>query len=414
MRQGVGVVIAILLAKSPLTAVGIGQYEQLLYVGALLTSFWLTGLVQALLARYAQLSEDKQQSFLGLAYLVVFTLGTLLALLAWSFQRWWLPVLVGQSQLGGLLPFLIYLALNLPIFLLDNYYLLLKRPKELLGFAIISHGLQLPFLLLPIYLGYGLIGGLWGLVFLAGLRQVWMLSRIATVVRWSFDKPIARAWVTAAFPLVLYALVGTLSVSFDSWLVNWAYEGDKRTFAIFRYGAREFPLAMALSAAFGAAMLPALSKDLAVGTSELRRRSLRLFHLLFPLTIALVLSSDWWFPRLFSPAFAESAPLFNVFMLITVSRLVFSRTVLVALDENRFVFYSSLVELAFNIVLGLVLVGRMGLLGVAWATVAAYTLEKLLLCGYLYYRYRLSPKAYIPMGWLLLYSGLLLLSVLIS
>jgi len=414
MRQGVGVLVAILLAKSPLAATGIGQYEQLLYVGGVLSSFWLTGLVQALLARYANLAEAKQQAFLGLAYVVVLLAGAGLALLAWGLQSWWLPLLVGQSRLEGLLPFLVYLVLNLPIFLLDNYYLLWKRGRELFWFAVVSHSLQLPLLLLPIYLGYGLMGGLWGLVVLAVLRQAWMLLRIRAVVQWTFDKPLARSWLTAALPLVLYALVGTLSVSFDSWLVNWAYGGDQRTFAIFRYGAREFPLAMALSAAFGAAMLPVLSKDFAAGALELRRRSLRLFHLLFPLTIVLVWSSSWWFPKLFSPTFAESAPLFNVFMLITVSRLVFSRTVLVSLNENRLVFYGSLVELAFNIVLGFMLVSQMGLIGIAWATVAAYTLEKLMMCGYLYYRYGLAPKRYIPLSWLTVYSSLLFTSVLMS
>lgn len=413
-RQGVGVLVAILFAKGPLSAAAIGQYEQLLYVGTLLSAFWVTGLVQALLARYARLSEAGQLSFVWTAYLVVAGLGFALSLLAWWARAWWVPAVSGRASLAHLGLFLSYLAVQLPVFLTDNYYLLWERGNRLLVYGLLSYGLQLPFLLVPVWLGYGLEGALWGLLFIAVSRHLWLLGELVRHSNPRWDLQLARHWMAAAGPLVLYALVGVLSVSFDSWLVNWQYGGDPQQFAIFRYGAREFPLVVALAAAFSSAMLPALSANKEEGARALRRRSLRLYHLLFPLCIALVLSSHWWFPKLFNSAFAASAPIFDVFILTTVSRLVFARTVLIALQENRMVFYLSVVELAFNIILGFALVKAFGLLGVAWATVAAYTLEKTMLAAYLYRKHRISPAAYTPLNWLAVYSLLLLFSVIMQ
>jgi len=310
--------------------------------------------------------------------------------------------------------FLAYLAVQLPVFLMDNYYLLWKQGKRLLIYGLLSYGLQLPVLLVPVWLDYGLEGALWGLFAIAVARHLWLLGELFRHSNLRWDTRLARHWLAAAGPLVLYALVGVLSVSFDSWLVNWQYDGDPEQFAVFRYGAREFPLVVALAAAFSSAMLPALSANTVGGSHELRRRSLRLYHLLFPLCILLVLSSHWWFPRLFSPAFAASAPVFDVFVLTTISRLVFARTVLIALQENRMVFYLSVVELAFNVILGFALIGDFGLLGVAWATVAAYTLEKIMLAVYLYRKHHISPAAYTPLKWLGVYSLLLFFSVIMQ
>jgi len=399
-RQGSGVLIAILLAQSALSAAGIGQYEQLLYLGTLLTSFWVTGLAQSLLAEHPRLPAEQQQAFLCGTYLIFLALGGILALLLWWGRPWLLPPLVGQPELGQLGWFLLFLWLNLPFFLLENFYLLWERPRELFWVSALAHGLQVPAMLLPVYWGWGLEGALKGLVALGVLRHLWLL---AALLRFGWSLPAyepLRRWLRNGFPLVLYALVGALSVSFDSWLVNWHYEGDPDTFAIFRYGAREFPLATALAGAFSSAMLPGLSKDVSGTLPRLRARSLRLYHLLFPITFLLMASSDWWFPRLFSPAFAASAPLFNAFLMTTLSRLVFSRTVLIGLGANRAVFYFSLLELGFNIALGFALVPHFGLLGVAWATVLAYTLDKVLLGYYLYRRYGIRPGAYTPLGWL--------------
>ncbi len=399
--------LAVLLVKAGLSQESVGEYEQLLYLGTLLTSFWVTGLMQALLARYPQLQEEQRSAWLGNAYLFFTVGGGSLLLLFWLSRRWWLPWLLGEPELPLLGLFLLYAWLNLSSFLLDHFLLLWRNTAVLLWGSMLSHAAQLPAMLLPVWYGYGLEGALLGLLAVGAGRQIWLVLLLSRHRAFRYDLSLLRGWLLLSLPLIAYALVGTVSVSFDSWLVSWYYSGDEERFAVFRYGAREFPLALALAAAFSSAMIPEVAGHLQAGLKTLRTKSLRLFHLLFPLSAGLMLSSNWWFPLLFSPDYLPSVPLFNTFMLITISRLVFSRTVLVALSANRAVFYFSLLELLLNVALGFALVGPYGLIGIAWATVLAYTLDKVLLAWYLYRRFGIAPSRYLHPGWFFFYCALL-------
>jgi len=161
-------------------------------------------------------------------------------------------------------------------------------------------------------------------------------------------------------------------------------------------------------------MLPEVSADMDSGLPDMKRKSLPLYHLLFPLTIVLMVSSRYWFPWVFSADFESSVGVFNVFLLILISRMLFPRTILIALNANRTVFYFSLLELGLNVVLGFLLVRPFGLLGIAWATVIAYTVDKLLLCFYLYRQFGIRPGQYTPVTWWSVYSLLLIVSYTFS
>jgi O-antigen/teichoic acid export membrane protein len=64
---------------------------------------------------------------------------------------------------------------------------------------------------------------------------------------------------------------------------------DEETFAVFRYGARELPLAMLLANALSNAMLPdfAQRENLTQNLRQLKENVSRLMHFLFPLTAAI-------------------------------------------------------------------------------------------------------------------------------
>lgn len=413
-RQGSSLLIAVLLAQSLLSKAEIGLYEQLLYVGFAATSFWISGLMQALLARYPQLPKARRAPFLFSAHLLVLGLGGLAIAGLWWGQPWVLPALTGLPSLPYFGLFLIYLWLNLSSFLLEHFYLLWERPRELFAFSALSNGLQVLAIMLPIWGGLDLEAALQALAVLAAARQLWLWAALARFGKAGIDGVALWQWLVLALPLVLYAIVGTISVAFDSWLVNFHYEGDQEMFAIFRYGARELPLAVALAAALGTAMLPEVAADLPSALEKLKRRSRQLFHLLFPFSMLLMLSSWWWFPLVFSVDFAASTGIFNIFLLIVISRLLFPRTLLIGLNANRQVLYFSLLELAFNIVLGLLLVQFMGLAGIAWATVLAYTLEKIMLCAYLKARFGIAMAEYVDVGWFSLYSGALVVCYMLA
>jgi len=410
MRQGATILTAILLAKSYLATEDIGGYEQLLYISYAVSFFWVSGLIQGLLTSYSDQSEEERKDYLFNAYLLFSGISLFFFLLLTLAQKPALQLFTGKPDLPYIQLYLVYLLLNMPTYLVENFYLLFKEPKRIFQFGFFSFGGHLVVMLVPVFLGYPFIYSFYGLVGLATVKHGWLLFLLAQKSRWRFNPSIIRYWVILSLPLMGYALLGGLMQTFDNWLVNYWYDGDERKFAIFRYGARELPLALALAHAFSTAMLPEVRENLQQALTGIRRKSRQLFHLLFPISILLMLSSDWFFPLVFNPEFSESVPIFNAYLLIIFSRLVFSRTVLVGLQDNNTVLIISLIEVTVNVVLSFALIQSFGLVGVAMATVVAYTLEKALISGYLWYQHGIAPARYLDLPWWTGYTLILLLT----
>ena len=123
-----------------------------------------------------------------------------------------------------------------------------------------------------------------------------------------------------------------------------------------------------------------------------------------------MLTSQWLFPLVFNADFEESVAIFNVFLLVIISRLIFSRTVLVGLQDNQIVLIISLVELVANVLISWWLIRTMGLIGVAWGTLLSISLEKIMLCLRLYWRFGIGWRQYTDLRWWWLYSILLLVA----
>jgi len=410
LRQGALIGIAVLLAKSPLAPEAIGEYEMLMYIGYVFTFFWVSGLIQGLLSLFPRHSTADQGRLFFQSYLLFFALSAVLALGLLLLKGPVLRLMTGNAGLTQFELMLLFLFLHSPTFLLEHFLLLKDRPGEIAWLGLASFFLQIAAVIIPVFLGWGLQGIFAGLVLFAVVRHIWLLVFLGREGEWSFTSAFLRSWWVLSLPLVLYTLLGGFHQAFDNWLVGWHYRGDETQFALFRYGARELPLALALANALGTGLLPQLSGDLQVGLSALRAKSRRLFHFLFPLSIILMLSSYNWFPLVFSEAFLPSVPVFNLFLLIVISRLIFSRTILMALQDNQVILWLSVLELMLNIGLSLALVGRMGLAGIALGTVLATAIDKVLLCLLLYYRHGVGLSHYVDLRWFTAYSALLLLT----
>jgi Na+-driven multidrug efflux pump len=117
-----------------------------------------------------------------------------------------------------------------------------------------------------------------------------------------------------------------------------------------------------------------------------------------------MLVSGWLYPQLFSAEFAQSASVFNVYLLLVISRVVFPQTLLIGLRHAKAIMLVSIIELLLNISLSLLFVQWFGLVGVAYATVLAFAVEKLMLIGILYRKEGISPVSYWPWKEHLAYS----------
>lgn len=404
LRQATLIVTSILLAKSRLTVADIGAYELLLYIAYTLSFWWVSGLIQGLLTQHPQLLETEQKQLIFNTYLLFASISFILFILFIGFPKFLLQLFTGQTTFRFLNILLVFIFISFPTYLLENLLLLQKKPKEIGAYAICTFIAQPLSVMLPVWLGLDFGWSMVGLTIITGLKHLWLLINVWQNGIWQFRWQLLKKLIYLSTPLIIYALLGGINIAFDNWLVNFHYKGDPAQFAIFRYGAQELPLTLALTNALSVAMLPEIAKNLPEALAAIKIKSLRLFHFLFPLCIIIILTDHWLFPLVFNPVFIASVPVFNVFLLILISRVVFARTVLVGLQANKEMLYISIFELLLNGIISFILVQHWGMVGVAIGTLVAYTVEKILLCAYLHLRFGVPVGAYTDMRWFTIYS----------
>lgn len=403
MRQGAAILISILLAKSVLTNDQIGVFEMLTFIGTTVSFFWIAGLNQGILPFFPKLKNSDQPSFIFNVFLLFFGITTFVVTLLFFFENSITQLLVGQESLPYFQWYICYLFFFMPSFLVDYIYLVNNRAKEIVIFGVVVFSLQVLVIIVPLFLGLGLVGSIQGLLGLGMIRFLWLLKVIIEFGEVKWKSELMTNYLKLSIPLILYTLLSGFPTVFDSWVVGWFYE-DRSTFAIFRYGARELPLAIALANALSMAMVPEIVKNKDQALVSLKEKTLNLLHWIFPLSIALMLTSAWWFPRVFNPEFIESAAIFNVFLLIIISRLTFPQTILIGLGKTKMVLYISIIETILNVILSIILVQYYGLVGIAFGTFLAYLFEKVAIAIYLFFQHKISFPSYTPVGWFLFYS----------
>ncbi len=404
MRFGSVLLTSILLAKSGLSTADIGSYELLLYLGSIVAFFWVNGLLQGMSPVFAQLDGQARKHFIFNVFLIFCGISLALFALLFFGERWVAPFLTGQAGTPCYRLFCLYLLFQLPTFPVEYIYLLHERPQHIVGWGALSFGLYVVALFVPVQLGYGLCGGFAALAGLSILKWLWTvgLALHYGVPGLRFD--LWRRYFRFSWPLVLNVLIGNFVLLFDHWLVSWYYQ-DETVFAIFRYGSRELPLATALATALSMAMIPRLVAAPAEGLAELKSKSLRLMHLLFPVTIGLLFVSKPLFPLLFNANFAASAALFNIYLLLTASRVLLPNAIVLAQGQPGIIFKVGLAELAVKIGVGFWFIAWFGLPGVAWSVVLAFWVEKLGLIWFLEKRYGVRTSDWLDIRW---YGGYLL------
>ncbi len=440
----------------------IGEWESLLYVGYLLGFGWLTGLLQAYLVQVRTIRPQEAAAFSRIAISGVAVFSAVLLAVAAGLHRPLFSFLSMGDGPPGWWYFFLFLLTQWPGLFFEQVLIIRGKPLALVlfgGFSALGFVLAL---LAPLYYGAGFahamfvlaaFAGVKGLVVGAWLGYDWFnpspvqppspqggsnvggeaarsardstpgpspWGRGGEAARSARDggltpdeqdnnpdiasnaaPPLGAGWLLlqTAWPLILYASVGALVTAFDPWFVNYWYEGDEDVFATFRYGARELPLLAAITNGAMVVVLPRLAEAPSAGLDLLKQTSRRLFHWIFGGAIFLMATSGWWWTLVFTDLFTESLPLFQAYLFVVVSRLLFPVPVLTALGHTRLLMVFGLLELTFNVVLSILLVPAFGLLGITWATVIAYLIDKVCLMAYLKYRTGIAPGRYTDWGW---------------
>lgn len=412
MRYAVLFVTGMLFAQAGLKTELIGLYEKLLFFASVLSFFWVSGFIQALLASHGKIEEGQRSDKLFSVFVVVL-LCSILSFIIFRIAAD--KFLESDEELvkGCANIFSLYLLFANPAFLVEYIYLLLNKPKSILVYGIVSFSIQLGLVVTPVILfadnklwpEAGFIYSLFGVVASAAFRFVWLLVLLFRNAELKINSVYVKALTLLSLPLVISAVLSGSIEYINGFIVQHYF--DDATFAIFRNGAKELPLAMLLANSFSNAMLPkfADAQQLNQSLAELKQSALKLMHFLFPVTIILMLLSKTLYPVLFNASFAASAGVFNIYLLLIINRMVFPQTILIGMQLTKAVLLISFAEALTNILCSIVLIQFAGIEGVAWGVFIAFTVEKILLLVYVKSKLNISIQHYTSVSWLLLYAA---------
>jgi O-antigen/teichoic acid export membrane protein len=251
-----------------------------------------------------------------------------------------------------------------------------------------------------------------GLILINGIRLVWLFVLLQKYAEFRFSFKYLKTHLKLGMPLIGSCLLSGSSQYIDGFIASWIT--DPGSFALFRYGAKELPFSRESTNGLNNAMLTefSTSEQSRRAMYDLKTKSLKLMHYLFPISIILMFFSKWIYNNLFTYEYHRSADVFLVYLLMVISRILFPQTILIGMKKTRIVFWASLVEIVLNILLSVYLAkiyndGKLGLVGIALGTAIIHLIEKVFLIFYNYYALGITPHKYIPMRWFLFYAALI-------
>jgi len=397
----------ILLSRSSLSMREIGIFESILFISGAFSFFWVGGLMNGLSILYREPDSQQKPCFFFNAAAVLYALNALLLLVMLLFQGF-VESLLPPEAVDYFQLLLLFIFLNNPTFLIEQMMLLQQRPHALIVFGMLQ---MFGFILcsaLPVFMGYGLHYSFYALILFALLKNIYLLAQVRNHSRLEIDFTFISTLLVYTAPLIVSMLISGSAEYIDGFLVSTHFGSD--AFAIFRYGAKELPLAVLLSGALSNATTAGFSsKGLNPETmGELKKESVRLMHLLFPVTVLLLLVSTWFYPLIFRSEFIASAPIFNTYLLLLISRVVFPQTLVMSTGKTGVIFKIALLEISVNVLCSYFLMLHLGIIGIALGTLAAFFVEKLALAFYLYKYHEIPASDYVPWKTWLVYSSLLL------
>ena len=396
------VLIGVIFTKTALTQNEIGEYETFLFIAGAISFFWLNGLMKALLPLAGEKENSKPALFSAFVLISFFSLLAAAFLLALHplFSKY---LLNGQT-IPGITLLLLYIIFGIPAHLIEYFYLVKRKNASLVIYAVVSFSIQFLLVVVPAVLNRSVEFILTGLVISAALRYAWLWGLFILFKQIHFSFSFVKRHLKLGGPLVAATFLSGSAQFVDGFIVTSRF--DEATFAVFRYGARELPLAMLLANALSSAMLPefARKENLQENLAKLKKNVTRLMHFLFPVTAVLLLASHPVFPVLFNPQFEKSATIFNIYLLLVISRLMMPQTILNGLKHTNEIMRASFFELVLNVSLSLVFVQYWGIAGIAFATFVAYLFEKIYLIISVKRKLNISLTNYHPVRYFVIYS----------
>ena len=179
---------------------------------------------------------------------------------------------------------LLYVLLNSPVQIIEYIYLLNNRAYRIFQYGAYTFTAQLIFIILPLILGKDIIWSIYGLLAITVVRWVWLIILLRRYSEMKVSYEFMKEHLYLGIPLILTTLISGSAQYTDGVIISAVFR-DPEKFALFRYGAKEFPLVLMLANGLSNAMLPEFStrERMKESLAKIRSKSKQANALSFPI-----------------------------------------------------------------------------------------------------------------------------------
>jgi O-antigen/teichoic acid export membrane protein len=407
LRFGSFFLISILLAKIAyyrfLPEYGtliISRYEGLLLISGSVTWFWVSSICNTLIPYYNASNTETQKRILFNAF-VLLTAFSLLAGIVTYLVGYARGVDVDLYQM-----FAVVVFFNTPSYLTDYIFYLKGKFKSLLIWGAVTFALQIILLCVPLFMRntLNLAINLWLVLSMLKFNYtIVLLMKYASV---TVHTRLILDFMKKVTPFMFSIFLAGSMEYINSFLVQYKFSDEE--FAIYRYASKELPIFLILANSLSniySGEIANLNKEgnFELGLEKLKNANRRLMRWLFPGTILFMAFSKYFFMYAYNANLVEGYKIFNVYLLLIISRMLFPQTVIMGMMKNRIFYLVSSNYLIINVTLAIWFLNIWGTIGTAYATVIAYLVEKIMLVIYCKTQ-GIDIKKYTPLGEYIVFS----------
>lgn len=385
LRYGTFFLISILLAKIAVLyqyEYGlhlISQYENLMLVTSSLTFFWVSSICNTLIPYYNNADEVKRKKLI---------FNTFILLIAFSFLAAIAVIVIGRvkgKDIDLYNMFALVVLLNTPTYIADYIFYLNEKYKSLIRWGVITFVAHILLLCLPLYFKQSLnlaINLLLALSLFKFSYTVILLMKYSTI---TVNTRLMQEFMYKVWPYMFSILLAGSMEYINGYIIGYYYTEEE--FAMFRYGARELPIFLIMANSLSNVYSGEIAKlnttgNLEEGLLRLKQSSTRLMRWLFPAAMVLFFVSPYMFKYLYNEQLLYGYEIFNIYLLLIISRMLFPQTVIMGITKTRVFYVISSNYLIINCLLSFWFIYLFGIKGIAYATVIAFLIEKIMLATY--------------------------------
>ncbi len=211
-----------------------------------------------------------------------------------------------------------------------------------------------------------------GVSIIIGLIAITFMLKAVPKDDWRPRLGNMKTMVAFSTPLVIAGAVGKISLQLDKIIVSSMCSPED--FAVYSTGALQIPLVGMITGSIASVILPDLRRMVEAGdyTEALalfRQAAEKSAVFLIPIMFFLLVSAEPFILTLFSSKYAGSVLPFRLYLLLLPARIVLFGPFMMALGKTKLILYRTIIALATNVLLSVILVQFLGFIGAIVSTI---------------------------------------------